>query len=281
MQDMRPLVQYARLASGVALQYCEQGDPAGVPIICLHGVTDSWRSFELLFEHLPRSFRAIALSQRGHGDSDRPQSGYRAKDFADDLAAFMDALAIERAVIVGHSMGTHGAQRFAVDHPGRVLGLVLIGAFATMRGNAAVEEFWGSDVSRLADPIDPAFALAFQESTLAQPIPPDFLDMAVAESLKAPAEVWRAAFEGFLQDDVMPDLGKIAAPTLILWGDQDGFCSRAVQDALVAAIPRATLAVYGGAGHATHWEEPRRAAADLVTFVNAAVASRTKRRQCA
>jgi alpha/beta hydrolase fold len=93
MEDMRPQVQCARLASGVALQYCEQGDPAGVPIICLHGVTDSWRSFELLFEHLPRSFRAIALSQRGHGDSDRPQSGYRARDFADDLAAFMDALA--------------------------------------------------------------------------------------------------------------------------------------------------------------------------------------------
>jgi non-heme chloroperoxidase len=278
---MRPLVQYAELASGVALQYAEQGDPAGLPVIFLHGVTDSWRSFELLFTHLPGAFRAIAVSQRGHGDSDRPQSGYRAKDFSDDLAAFMDALGLERAVIVGHSMGTQGAQRFAIDHPERMLALVLVGAFATMRGNAPAEEFWASDLSRLSDPVDPAVARAFQESTLAQPIPPWFLDTAVAESLKVPARIWRAAFEGFLRDDVTPELGAIAVPTLIIWGERDGFCSRAMQDALVATIPRARLAVYAGAGHATHWEEPRRVAADIVTLVNATVVNPTNHRRCA
>jgi non-heme chloroperoxidase len=277
---MRPLVQYAKLASGIALQYAEQGDPAGMPIICLHGVTDSWRSFELLFAELPGSFRAIALSQRGHGDSDRPKGGYRSKDFSDDVAAFMDARGIERAVIVGHSMGTQAAQRFAIDHPERMLALVLIGGFTTMRGNAAAEEFWASGVSHLTDPIDPATALAFQESTLAQPTPPWFLDVAVAESLKVSAWVWRAAFEGFLEDDTLPELGRIAAPTLIIWGDQDGFCSRAMQDLMVAAIPRAALTAYAGAGHATHWEQPRRVAADIVTFVNAAVAD-PKKRMCA
>jgi non-heme chloroperoxidase len=269
---MRPLVQYAELANGISLQYAERGNPMGLPVICLHGVTDSWRSFELLFAHLPGSLRAIALSQRGHGDSDRPKSGYRAKDFADDVAAFMNALDIERAVLVGHSMGTQAAQRFAIDYPERVLSLVLIGGFATMRGNGAVEKFWTSEVARLNDPIDPALARAFQESTLAQPIPPEFLDTAVAESLKVPARVWRAAFEGFLEDDLMPELRRIAAPTLIIWGDQDGFCSRATQDALIGTIPCATLAVYAGVGHATHWEDPRRVAADLVTFVHSAVA---------
>ena len=269
---MRPLVRYAQLSNGISLQYAERGNPMGLPIIFLHGVTDSWRSFEPLFAHLPGSLRAIALSQRGHGDSDRPGTGYRAKDFADDVAAFMDALDIERAVLVGHSMGTQGAQRFAIDHPERMLGIALIGGFATLRGNGPVEEFWTSDVARLSDPIDPALARAFQESTLAQPIPPEFLDTAVAESLKVPARVWRAAFEGFLEDDVLPELGAIAAPTLIIWGDQDAICSRAMQDALVGAIPCATLVVYAGAGHATHWEEPRRIAADLVTFVHSAVA---------
>jgi non-heme chloroperoxidase len=275
---MRPLVQYAELANGITLQYAEQGDPAGLPIIFLHGVTDSWRSFELMFAHLPGSFRAIALSHRGHGDSDRPGSGYRAKDFAADLVALMDALGLERAVIVGHSMSTQCAQRFAIDHPERVLALALIGAFATMRGNAQAQEFWASEVAQLSDPIAPTLARAFQESTLAQPIPAWFLDTAVAESLKVPARVWRAAFEGFLQDDVLPELGGIQASTLIIWGDQDGFCSRAMQDALVAAIPRATLAIYAGVGHATHWEEPQRVTADLVTFVNTAVANPTGRR---
>jgi non-heme chloroperoxidase len=275
---MSPLVRYAKLAHAVTLEYAEQGDPAGVPVIFLHGVTDSWRSFELLFGHLPGSVRAIALSQRGHGGSDRPDRGYRCKDFADDVAAFMDALEIEQAVIVGHSMGTQGAQRFAIDRPERTRALVLIGGFATMRGHAAIEEFWASDVSRLADPVDPALALAFQESTLAQPIPPWFLDMAVGESLRVPARVWRAAFAGFLHDDLTPELGRITAPTLIIWGDRDACCSRAMQDALVAGIPQPQLILCAGAGHATHWEEPRRVAADLVTFVNAAVASPIKSR---
>jgi non-heme chloroperoxidase len=278
---MTPVVRYVELASGVSLQYAEQGDPSGLPVIFLHGVTDSWRSFELLFAHLPGSLRAIAISQRGHGDSSRPEGSYRAKDFADDLAAFMDALGIERAVIVGHSMGTQGSQRFAIDHPERMLALVLVGAFATMRGNTPAEDFWTSEVVGLSDPIGPALAKAFQESTLAQPIPPWFLDTAVAESLKVPARVWRAAFEGFLQDDVLPELDKIAVPTLILWGDQDAFCSRAMQDALLATIPGARLAVYAGAGHATHWEQPQRVAADLVTFIKASVASATERRMCA
>jgi|RhiMetdeSRZDD1v2_1073273.scaffolds.fasta_scaffold02163_8 pimeloyl-ACP methyl ester carboxylesterase len=275
---MSPLVRHAKLANAVTLEYAEQGDPAGVPIIFLHGVTDSWRSFERLFEHLPGSFRAIALSQRGHGGSDRPDRGYRCKDFAADVAAFMDALGIERAVIVGHSMGTQGAQRFAIDHPERTRALVLIGGFATMRGHAAIEEFWASDVSRLADPVDPALALDFQQSTLAQPIPPSFLDLAVGESLKVPARVWRAAFAGFLHDDMTPELGRIAAPTLIIWGDRDGCCSRAMQNVLVSAIPQRQFVVYAGAGHATHWEEPGRVAADLVTFVNAAAPNPTRSR---
>jgi pimeloyl-ACP methyl ester carboxylesterase len=270
---MKPIVRNATLAGGLVLQYAQQGDPAGLPVIFLHGVTDSWRSFELLFAHLPYSFRAIAVSQRGHGDSDWPEGGYRAQDFSDDLAAFMDALAIQRAIIVGHSMGTQVAQRFAIDHPDRVFALALIGAFATMRGNAGVEQFWASDVSRLTDPIDPAFALAFQESTLAQPIPPSFLDTAVAESLKVPAFVWRAAFESFLAEDVTPDLPRIDVPTLIIWGDSDAFCSRKVQDALLDAIPHSTLAVYAGAGHAVHWEEPRRVAQDVAALIDETIAS--------
>jgi pimeloyl-ACP methyl ester carboxylesterase len=100
----------------------------------------------------------------------------------------------------------------------------------------------------------------------------------VGESLKVPARVWRAAFAGFLHDDLTPELGRIAAPTLIIWGDQDGCCSRAMQNALVSGIPQPQLVVYAGAGHATHWEEPRRVAADLVTFVNAAVPAPTKSR---
>lgn len=99
------IVRSIALSTGVTLQYAEHGDPSGVPVVFLHGVTDSWRSFERVLDQLPSTIRAIALTQRGHGDSSRPDTGYRYTDMSGDLRAFMDALELPSAVVVGHSMG--------------------------------------------------------------------------------------------------------------------------------------------------------------------------------
>src|SRR3712207_493180 len=92
-----PTIKSVALPNRVKLQYVEQGDPSGIPVVLLHGVTDSWRSFEPVFPHLPESIHAFALTQRGHGDSERPGSGYRPPDLAADLAAFMDVLDLGQA----------------------------------------------------------------------------------------------------------------------------------------------------------------------------------------
>jgi pimeloyl-ACP methyl ester carboxylesterase len=273
---MTPVARTVELSTGVRLPYVEQGDAAGVPLLLLHGVTDSWRSFEPVLPHLPASLHVFALTQRGHGDADRPAVGYRTRDFAADVAAFASALGLPRLVVAGHSMGATNAQRFAIDHPERTVGLVLASSFARYRGNPAVQEFWDSALSGLADPVPPGLVREFQESTVAQPLPPGLLDTMVRESLKAPARVWRAAFEGFLEDDVAGDLGKITAPTLVLWGARDTLCSRADQDALLGAIAGARLLVYESAGHAIHWEEPERFAADLVAFVEGIAGRRAR-----
>src|SRR5918994_40377 len=76
------------LPTGVTLPYVAQGDPAGVPVVLLHGGTDSWRSFQPVLPYLPSSIRAFALTQRGHGDARRPGSGYHPREFAADVAAF-------------------------------------------------------------------------------------------------------------------------------------------------------------------------------------------------
>ncbi|MBE7549979.1 MAG: alpha/beta hydrolase [Anaerolineales bacterium] len=264
LQTLETIQKRVKLSSGVELPYVEQGDPAGVPVIFLHGITDSWHSFEPVLPHLPGSVHVFALSQRGHGDADCPETGYHPRDFAADLAAFMDALELGPAVIAGHSMGSTIAQRFALDYPGCTRGLVLIGSCPTFRGNAGLVELWEVAVSQLEDPIDPDFVREFQESTLAQPVPPAFLDTVVQESLKLPARVWRAVLlQALLEADFSVELGKITAPTLIVWGDQDGLVSRHEQEALLAAIAGSQLVVYRGAGHA---EEPERFAADLVAF---------------
>lgn len=258
-------IKRVSLSTGVTLPYAEQGSADGVPMLLLHGYTDCWRSFESVLPHLPAPIHAFAPTQRGHGDATRPER-YRTRDFAADALAFMDALGLERAIIAGHSMGATNAQRFAIDHPQRVLGLVLAGSFPSYRANPVVREFWEAGVALLSDPIDPAFVREFQVGTLAQAVPEAFIDMAVRESLKVPARVWRAAFEGFLEDACVGELDRIEAPTVILWGDQDGLCSRQDQNALLSAIAGSRLRVYEGAGHALHWEEPQRFAADLAAF---------------
>jgi pimeloyl-ACP methyl ester carboxylesterase len=238
-----------------------------MPLVLLHGVADSWRSYERVLEHLPASLRAIALTQRGHGDADRPESGYRYRDFAADLAGFMEAKGLRSAVVVGHSMGAAVAQRFAIDHPTRIRGLVLVGAFESLCRNDGVRELWQTTVSKLEDPVDEGFVREFQASTLARPVPPGFFETVVAESLKVPARVWRETFRGFAEEDHSADLHRIVAPTLVVWGDQDAFCPRSDQDALTAAIAGSRLVVVPGAGHGVHWEEPERVAACIADFV--------------
>jgi non-heme chloroperoxidase len=262
------LVKSVQLRNGVFLEYVEQGDPSGLPIIFLHGVTDSWRSFEGLLSHLPSWMRAFALSQRGHGESTRPEAGYRFVDFSEDLQQFLDAFDIPAALMVGDSMGSYVAQRFAMDHADRTLGLVLLGSFAKLRGNPGVQELWDSVVSNLADPVDPNFALEFQKSTLARPIAPASLDTFVRETLKVPARVWRATFSEFLQADFSNELKTITTPTLIIWGDQDGFITRNDQVVLHDAIRDSRLVIYPGVGHAIHWEDPTQVASDLANFAH-------------
>jgi pimeloyl-ACP methyl ester carboxylesterase len=265
---MAPAIKSIVLPNQVELPYVEQGGPAGVPVLFLHGFADSWRSFERLLPHLPPSIHAIALTQRGHGEASRPATGYRFHDFAADLTALMDALGLSAAVLVGHSSGGAIAQRFAIDQPPRTLGLVLIGSFATLRNHAGVRALWDETVSKLTDPIDPAFVREFQQSTLAQPVPRAFLETMVAEGLKVPAYVWREVFQGLLQDNFSGELANIKAPTLLVCGDQDAFFTRGDQQALAAAIAGARLRVYAGAGHSPHWEQPDRVAADLVAFAS-------------
>jgi pimeloyl-ACP methyl ester carboxylesterase len=265
-----------RLAGSPALEFVEQGDLTGTPVVALHGVTDSWRSFQPLLPHLPLTLRFIALTQRGHGGSAKPATGYRPREFAADLLRLLDALELPRAVIVGHSMGGVHALRFAIDHPERVAGLVLAGSAPAFAANAELVDWWRRDIAALTDPIDPAFVREFQLSTLAQAIPPGYLETVVAESLRVPARVWQAAFDGFMTEDLRPQLGPISAPTWVVRGARDGICSELEQRRLAAAIAGARLTVYEQAGHAMHWEEPRRFAHDLATFAAAAAAPAAK-----
>ena len=264
---MRPATSTVTLGNGTTLSYATQGAGPGPVLVLLPGPTDSWRSYEPVLARLPPSIRVIAVSQRGHGDSDKPAAGYRVEDFAIDAVSLLDGLDLERAVVAGHSGSCLVARRMAIDHPARVAGLVLEASPTTLRGDAGLERFLDSVASSLTDPIDPTFARSFVADTSTDALAPDVLDQLVGETLKVPARVWRETFAGLLAYDDTDELGRIAAPTLLIWGDADSLVGREMQDVLAARIRGAELLVYPGVGHTPRWEDPRRFAGDLAAFV--------------
>src|SRR5215510_6495606 len=117
----------------------------------------------------------------------------------------MDAKGIQRATLVGHSMGSIVAQGVALAAPERVERLVLVGSATTVRAEAVVE--FRQAVEKLSDPVPEEFAREFQLSCVHHPVPNEFMDRIVAQSRKAPARVWKAVMEGMLAGDYKARLG--------------------------------------------------------------------------
>jgi non-heme chloroperoxidase len=254
-----------KLGTGPQLHYAEKGEADGQPVLFLHGWPDSWFSFSRVLPLLPGRFRTLCIDQRGFGESERPGSGYRIEDLAADVVSFMDALEIDRASLVGHSYGSFVARCVALNNPERVDRMVLIGTgFAA--SNPVILEL--QDALRdLPDPIPVEFAREFQASTAYLPLPEEFFERIVVESLKLPARLWPVMVDRLLKYDDSGQLAKISAATLLLWGEHDALFPRTHQDGVVKAVPGAALKVYEETGHCPNWERPERVAADISTFL--------------
>jgi pimeloyl-ACP methyl ester carboxylesterase len=256
---------HVRVATGPKLHYAEYGNSDGQPMLFLHGWPDSWFSFSRVLELLPDTIRALAVDQRGFGESDRPDSGYTIPELAADAIAFLDALGIERVTLVGHSFGSFVARQTAIANPERVGALILIGTGFT--GANAVTRQLQQDMRNLPDPIPVEFARDFQASTAYRPVPTDFFERIIVESLKLPPRLWRLAMDRLVEYDDTRQLSRIKAPTVLLWGEHDAIFSRSEQDSFLAALPAARIRVYEETGHCPNWEQPERVAATCATIL--------------
>jgi pimeloyl-ACP methyl ester carboxylesterase len=256
------------LSTGLRMHYAEQGDSEGEAIVFLHAYVDSWFSYSQVLPLLSPCYHAFVPDQRGHGDSDKPVCCYTADDYTADVDAFMEAVGIETATLVGDSSGGLIAQRVALDYPHRVSRLVLIGSPTTLANNEAVVELGKQMFAALEEPISPEFVRKFVLGTIHHPVPEAFLVGVVSESLKVPARVWRDYYEGVvLMVDDTTRLDEMGVPTLILWGEEDTLLPRIEQERRAAAIPNATLRVYPETGHLAHWVRPEWVVRDLETFL--------------
>jgi pimeloyl-ACP methyl ester carboxylesterase len=263
-----PASALIKLPSGITLHYAVQGPPGGTPVVLLHGIGDSWRSYELVLPHLPERYRVVAVTFRGHGWSDRPDSGYRREDYAADVSQLLGALDLRNVTLVGHSLGSFVAQEVAAAGGGRVDRLVLVGSAAGGVREEGIRTEARKAFEQVQDPMDAVFARDFQASTAHRPLPAVFFETMAAEIRRVPARVWKEAAGSITSGAPYEKVRAIQARTLLIWGDRDALMSRADQDDLVARIPGAKLLVYRDTGHAPHWEQPERFARDLAAFVD-------------
>ena len=250
-----------KLSTGITMKYIEAGDPNGPAVLLIHGYTDSSFSYSRVIPLLDKRYRILAIDQRGHGETDKPENGYEMSGLAGDAAAFLDAMGISSATVVGHSMGSFVAMQTALDHPGKVQRLVLIGT-AAKAGNDVVKELLDA-VGTLTDPVPHRFAYDFQIGTSSSSLPKEFIEGVVNESLRLPANVWKKALAGVAARDFTPDLKKIGVPVMIFWGEKETVFKRAEQEPLIKGLPNTRFIVYPESGHAPNWDQPERFAKDL------------------
>jgi len=117
-------------SNGIRLHVADQGKGAPA-IVFLHGWGASTRTWEHVIAALPPGYRTVAIDQRGWGSSDHPASGYSLAELADDTEGAIKALGLERYILVGHSFGGLVMQRFALEYPRDVAGVILLDPMRT------------------------------------------------------------------------------------------------------------------------------------------------------
>jgi pimeloyl-ACP methyl ester carboxylesterase len=272
--DLRPLDAARRtvaLPDGITLGYVQLGDPRGVPVVLIHGYTDSDLDWAPLVPYLSPHLRLVLIDLRGHGVSSKPECCYTRLDFAYDVKLLLDALGIQRADIVGHSLGSMIAQTFAEYWPQRTARVVLIsstGGPPPGSGPRKPEFDYAAAIRRLKEPIDADSAFMKEWWASPKPVDPEYLRRQRVNAAAIPLQVWLAVLDqGLADSDLQRTLPRLRAPTLLIWGSADPIMEPAVRWTLRRALPRAKVVIFPGLGHNPFWEDPRACAAVINKFL--------------
>lgn len=257
---------------GARIRVREEG-PADAPaLILLHGFTMSLESWDGWAASLAPDYRVIRYDLLGHGMSGPdPLERYAPGERVEVLRRLMDALGVERAALGGNSFGGLVAWRFASRYPGRVDRLILVDSGAYSIYGVTENPVPVPDAMRaylLTAPMAGVEASAAQIYADQTRLPKGRLAQ-IRDMMARPGngEAFVKHLEEFVLPDPDPDLARITAPTLILWGEEDRVVPIEQAHRLEAAIPHARLITYPGVGHAPQEEIAAQTAADVRAFL--------------
>lgn len=268
-EDWNANRQYVELSTGITMAYVEMGNPDGPALILQHGMTDNSRVWSLSAPYFAEAgYHVYMPDLRGHGYSDQPDTRmYTVSDFAADLNAFMEAKGIEKADVVGHSLGSMTMQAFMLLYPERCNSVTLVAS--TPVHPDALGTYYYEYAMGLGDDEHPddEFMAAWYANP--NPVDEEFLGYVMKESQQLSALSWRAIGAGSAVEDLRPfyQYFEDSIPTLIIHGSEDGFFGDEAQQELLGYLPFAQYKVYEGIGHNVQYEIPEQFAMDVLDFI--------------
>lgn len=245
-----------------------QEEGAGPLITMIHGIGASTESWAGLVPLLRDRFACLSYDLRGHGRSEVVPGRYELDAYVDDLAALLDARGIQACHLAGHSLGGVIAQAFALKYPERTKSAILVSTAAcrtpeereAILGLARMVEREG--VAFIIDrAIERWFTSAFQQAH------PEVIARRKARVLETDPESFANAFRIYAESDLGDELHRIAAPTLIITGENDVGSSPRIAEAMAERIPGAELEVVPELRHAVLLEAPALVAEPIAAFV--------------
>ena len=256
----------------MSLRIAWERQGAGPPLLLIHGLGYARWGWEPVLPGLAERFSVVLFDNRGIGESDAPPGPYTAAEMAADAVQVLDEAGIERAHVVGTSLGGMVAQELALAYPERVDRLVLA---CTTPGGPKAHPMPQVTVALLVEAatLEPAVALRrFVENALAPETVaahPELVDRIMAHRLATAQDpvAWAAQAAAGAAFDAYARLGALTAPTLVQHGDEDVVVDPRNADLLVGLLPDARLERFPDAGHLYFWEAPERFVASVSAFL--------------
>jgi 3-oxoadipate enol-lactonase len=245
---------------------------AGEPVLLIHGLGYARWGWEPVLPGLADRFEVLLFDNRGIGESDTPSGPYTVAEMAADAIQVLDEAGVERAHVVGTSLGGMVTQELALSASDRVARLVLA---CTTPGGPRAHPMPARTVTLMAEAptLEPAVALRrFVENALAPETVtgrPGLVERIIEHRLRtaqAPA-AWAAQAAAGAAFDAHDRLGALAAPVLVQHGSEDAVVDPRNADLLVELLPDARLERFPGTGHLFFWEEPGRFVSSVASFL--------------
>lgn len=231
----------------------------GDPVVLVHGLGDDHRAWRKVLPRLLLRHSVLLYDLRGHGQSKLGQADGSLQQLSEDLVGFMNGVGLPRAVVAGFSLGGTIAMRTAIDHPGHVSGLALIGT--SSRVNAAAADWYRERAeavergdSELRSTLDGDTEAVYRERP--EEIPDGLLIRQEATADPAGYANGCRAMISLHDEPLDAELDRITAPTVLIAGDADQHCPPRASEIIAGGINHATLRVLPGAGHPIPVERP-------------------------